>query len=426
MKLLCAADLHLGRQPSRVPDALAGAELGPAAAWRRTVDVAVARGVQAVLLAGDVVENENDFFEAYADLRQGVERLAEAGIRVLAVSGNHDVRVLPRLAEAVPSFTLLGAGGRWQGEVLEGGDGRRVRVVGWSFPESTAARDPLAEGVPPREGDLVTLGLLHADRDQAQSRYAPVRSADLQAAPVDAWLLGHVHKPDLTGGARPIGYLGSLVGADPGEAGPRGPWLLEVGPDGGIAMEHLPIAPLRWEDVEVDVNGLEHAGDVGVRIAAALEALHERIAVGEPPPRAVGCRLRLTGRSSLRRELQAALDADDPRLAPQHREEVAYFVHDWRIEALPEIDLHGYAQSSDPLGLVARALLAVRGEGDEALRAELIGAARERLGRVPGQRAFRSLGAEPPDDARTAELLERAALRVLDTLLAQREGEAAS
>ena len=67
-----------------------------------------------MLLAGDVVEQEDDFYEAYGDLRRGVDRLAAAGVPVLGVSGNHDVQVLPRLADAVPGFRLLGRGGAWE------------------------------------------------------------------------------------------------------------------------------------------------------------------------------------------------------------------------------------------------------------------------------------------------------------------------
>jgi hypothetical protein len=46
--------------------------------------------VDAVLLAGDVVEQEDDFHEAYPDLRRGVERLTGAGIRVLGAGGAWD------------------------------------------------------------------------------------------------------------------------------------------------------------------------------------------------------------------------------------------------------------------------------------------------------------------------------------------------
>ncbi|MDZ7799639.1 MAG: metallophosphoesterase [Trueperaceae bacterium] len=425
MKLLCCADLHLGRQPSRLPEGLApsvrAAELGPAAAWRRTVAEARQLSVDAVLLAGDVVDDDSDFFEAYADLRSGAEELADAGIRVLAVSGNHDVRVLPRLAEAVSGVTLLGRDGRWQAETLTGADGVQAHILGWSFPHDTAPGDPLADGLPPREDALPVIGLLHADRDATGSPYAPVRSADLRAAPVDAWLLGHLHAPDLAPGPRPMGYLGSLVGTDPGEPGPHGPWLLEVTQDGTLSVTHLPLAPLRWEEVPIDVSELAAPEQVHVRIAAALDALDRRVASGTHPPRAVGCRLRLGGRTGYRREVQRLLEGDDPRRSVQHRGDVAYFVHAWHLDALPEVDLHALAQGSDPVGLLAARLLLLREGTDDPARQALIQEARPHLRSVRESRYLRDVGTEPLDDERIAELLDAAALRALDVLLAQRE-----
>ena len=423
MKLLCIADIHLGRQPSRVPDAVVERHgiraLGPAGAWTRAIDYAVREGVDAVLLAGDVVEQEDDFHEAYPDLLHGVERLAVAGIRVLAVTGNHDVKVLPRLAEAVSGFELLGAGGHWQAEALKGSDGTQVRILGWSFPDKTVQTSPLASGLPERDA-MPTIGLLHCDRDQMQSRYAPVRSAELQAAPVDAWLLGHIHRPDDLTGAHPSGYLGSLTGVDPGEPGAHGAWLLEVAGDGRICMEQVPLAPLRWTERDVAIDDLETAADVHRLITKAIEASHADLAAAPHRPEAVGVRLRFTGRTDLRAEIGRNLDSDDPRAAVHERDGTLYFVHDWRLDIFPAIDLEATAEGTDPVALLARRLLVLRG-GDANARQALIAEARERMLAVPRQRPYNTLGAEPPDDERIAATLEAAALRALDDLLAQQE-----
>jgi DNA repair protein SbcD/Mre11 len=426
VKLLCIADIHLGRQASRVPapvlERFGARELGPAGAWARAVEFAVAQAVDAVLLAGDVVEQEDDFHEAYPDLRRGVERLADAGIRVLGVTGNHDVKVLPRLTAAVPAFELLGAGGSWQAEVIEGGDGSRVRVLGWSFPEPKVRTSPLAAGLPERDA-LPTIGLLHCDRDQLGSHYAPVRSAELRAAPVDAWLLGHIHKPDDLSAARPSGYLGSLTGMDPGESGAHGPWLLEVAGNGHITMAQVPLAPMRWTELEVPVDGLETAENVHRLIAEAIEACHAELGAAAQRPDAVGCRLHFTGRSDLRAAIERSLHADDPRTGVHERDGIVYFVHDWRLDVLPAIDLAAAAEGTDPVALLARRLIVLRGEDADARQA-LIAQARERMIALPRQRPYNALGTEPPDDERIAATLEAAATRALDALLQQQEPQA--
>lgn len=425
MKLLCIADIHLGRQPSRVPEVVSGrfeaGELGPAGAWTRSVDYAITSGVDAVLLAGDVVEQADDFHEAFVDLRAGVERLSEAGIAVLGVTGNHDVQVLPRLARRLSGFRLLGAGGNWEAALVAGADGAQVRVVGWSFPSQRVPTSPLAAALPERDA-LPTIGLLHCDRNQPASPYAPVAASELEQAPVDAWLLGHIHKPDSLAGTRPMGYLGSLTGLDPGESGAHGPWLLEVSDNGALAIEQVPLAPLRWTEVGVDVADLEVAEDVHGRITEAVESRHADIAEARHWPAAIGCRLRLTGRSALRHKLERALNADDPCAAPIDRDGVVYFIHDWRLDLLPALDLAEAARGTDPVALLARKLLVLQG-GDSGERRRLIADARERLAAVPRQRPYHTLGAEPPSDAQVAATLEAAARRALDDLLAQREGE---
>lgn len=46
--------------------------------------------MNAVLLAGDIVEQQETFHEA-PDSQQGADRLTAARIRVLGVTGSHDV-----------------------------------------------------------------------------------------------------------------------------------------------------------------------------------------------------------------------------------------------------------------------------------------------------------------------------------------------
>ena len=147
LKLLAVGDMHLGRRPSRLPGELTGKseELGPTGAWARVVEEAIEIRVDAVALAGDVVEKENDFFEAYRELHRGVVRLTASGIRVLGVVGNHDVSVLPRLAEQIEAFELLGRGGQWQSTRLEA-NGETVTLWGWSLSQGTRVGESLSGG----------------------------------------------------------------------------------------------------------------------------------------------------------------------------------------------------------------------------------------------------------------------------------------
>ena len=411
--------MHLGRTPSRLPPDLTARELGPAAAWERTVDKAVEAGVAAVLLAGDVVDRDDDFFEAYRALEAGVRRLTEAGIEVLGVAGNHDVKVLPRLAQHIPQFRLLGAGGTWESCRL-GGNGEAVTVWGWSFPTAGTAGNPLQD----RTFDLpagINLGLLHCDRDAAaDSRYAPVASRDLHGARLDGWLLGHIHKPDPLSAESPHGYLGSLTGLDRGEPGARGPWLITV-QGGRIAeVEHLHLAPLRWEPLEVRLDGSSDPEDARDRLLGAVKALDARLAALPVPPDAVGLSVQFTGRANFGNDaLQKTISEEDRDHLYTGAARTRYFIYPLEADTRPEIDLEELARRPDPVGLLAQRLLWLDRPDENTEREGVLGNARRRLRDQAARAVWSGLedgGGDVPDPA---PWLRRAGLRALDRLLAQ-------
>jgi DNA repair exonuclease SbcCD nuclease subunit len=418
MRLFCAADLHLGRVPSRLPAdlPLTEADLGPAAAWHALVDACLDEGADALLLAGDLIDDDRDLFGSFTDLENGLRRLQEAGVPVLAVAGNHDVRSLPRLAAALPNLHQLGRGGRWEATVLDG-PGPAARVVGWSFPDVHVGRSPL--DAPGRElldrDDVPTIGLLHGDLDASGGRYAPVASADLAATAVDVWLLGHVHVPsDFASGLR-AGYLGSLAAVDPGESGPRGAWLLTL--EGGeLRFERRALAPLRYLTVRCEVDG----ADADDALALVRDALRDA-AFGDDAARATAIRLHVRGRVADPSEVRRALSFDPDTPWTFEQDGRVAFVHDLVTTVSAGYDLGRLARLDDPVGVAARTLLQLR-DPNAPEQAELLASARERLGQVGRRSAFRTLDPAAPSDDELRERLDRATLRVLDDLLASRDG----
>src|SRR5690606_13045139 len=181
VKILCTGDVHIGRSSTRFrgdPDARA---LSCAGAWSLIVDRAIAERVDLVAVSGDLVDRANRSFEAYGPLERGLERLKEAGIRTVAVAGNHDFDVLPGLVTTIGDayFRLLGADGRWERLTLSR-DGATIHLDGWSFPREHHPGNPLTGYDLPDPGGAAVLGLLHCDVDQTASRYAPVALAELR------------------------------------------------------------------------------------------------------------------------------------------------------------------------------------------------------------------------------------------------------
>ena len=422
--LLLVGDVHLGRRPRRLPDdleewGLTPADLTPAAAWRAVVELALREQVDAVILAGDVVESDNARFEAFGKLEEGARKLAGAGICVYAVAGNHDVDTLPRLSDLIPDFRLLGRGGRWERVTLRSGGEPVAHLLGWSFPSSRFSSSPLEQAPPRAEpGDgLPRIGVMHCDVDGSGGSYAPVARAELDRAAVDGWFLGHVHKPSDLSSERPIGYLGSLVGLDPTETGPHGPWRLRVSDGGKLEVEQVPLAPLRWEEIAVDVGGMTDASEMTGLVEAGMRALHASLDRASEGHRAVGCRVRFEGMTSvhgsLRRESRRP-ESRDLRLAIDG---VLYFVDRYIDRSRPPLDLERLAAADDPPALLARRLLALERGGDEAER--LIRQARRELRRVLDEPYWARLDRSELDDDRVRELLIESGVEALEELLLQ-------
>jgi exonuclease SbcD len=420
-RILFVGDMHLGTDPARLPSGVGRpADFGPGEAWRRTVQAAIDHRVHAVALAGDVVNQHNALFEAARDLRDGVKRLDEAGIPVVAIAGNHDTRALPDLVTTGLPLKLLGRGGRWESFAVQG-DGPGVRLVGWSFPDRHHDESPLAAAPPPPAPDVVTFGLLHGDLDKATSRYAPVSGTGLKAVGYDGWFLGHVHAPDpIPADGSPF-YLGSLTGTDPGEPGEHGPVLVCVSAGVPREVRRLPLAPLRWESWTLDCPPTV-ADDADLRAFLLQEIETRTEALSLQPGTALGLRLVLGGQ------------VDDPlgvaaaaaKLGPIESgiDGVTVFVDRFTVEVSAVVDVPALARGDDPPGLLAQRILLLESGGTtveekERLRPLL---ARLRQADADTRKLIHDRGAPTDDELRRRGA--RAARRLLDRVLASRGGAA--
>ncbi|MCB1184526.1 DNA repair exonuclease [bacterium] len=415
VRILFVGDMHLGRRAARVPASawrdhgLADDLLTPASSWRRCVETALSRGVDAVALAGDLVHDEDDVFEARGRLEEGLRRLTGAGIRVCAVAGNHDTRVLPALADVLDDLVLLGRDGTWDTCPIA----PHVRLAGWSFPARHHAESPLRGNVPAAVPGVVTIGLLHADRDAPGSRYAPVTAAELDAAGYDGWALGHVHAPDpvpAPGEHRPF-YLGSVAATTPNETGVHGPVLASVA-DGVVVWERLALAPLRWEHRAIRVDGfvLPDDGEVGPELLLQLMPRLARAEDGAPGPDLLGLRVTLTGVHTRAADIARwVAGCDRDALTARDADGTVVFVEKLTADVGTPVDLVALAARSDPPGLLAGRILALE-RGDPAL-APLLEEARRAVNHIDPD-------ADDDDEALRRELAA-AGRRALDALLAQ-------
>ncbi|WP_332446802.1 metallophosphoesterase family protein [Sphaerochaeta sp.] len=347
MKILACSDIHMGRVPSVGNDTLVNGH----SSWDAIVAKAIALQVDVVALVGDVVEQEDAWLSVYYPLLAGLERLKRAGIKVIAVGGNHDWEIFPRLAKQSDAITLLGLGGSWEACQVE-----QVRFVGWSFPHSHVKENPfLGFKQDLLANSPLTLGLLHTEIDVPSSRYAPVSQSDLASRQGMLWMLGHIHKPgkikDL-----PAYYCGSPYALDVNEDAVHGVYLLQN--DGNTAWKEpvfIPLCPYRFERCSIEVTGSIDQLDLQMRATQTIR----RFAAELNWEGKLYLRLVYTGYLATHLDLAKIFPFQEETIEFFSREEetdILLFTH-WEDRTQLEVDLAQLAQGSGPDALLARMLL---------------------------------------------------------------------
>ena len=257
MKALITGDIHLGKRSAQID--CESDILSTKSSWINIVNYSVGNGVDVVILTGDVVDRDNRYFEASGPLMEGLKILNNNNITTYIISGNHDFDVLPQLVDVagLKSVRLLGRGGNWDSVLFERGD-QTLQVMGWSFPTMHVRSNPL-ESFPVdivRE-DIPTFVVVHGDAYSANTPYAPLDIGRLKALRnVDAVLLGHIHKSEVFNESAPlIFYCGSPHALSPKERGLHGPYILSI-ESRSISYEHIPLSPVRYEELQIDVSGV--------------------------------------------------------------------------------------------------------------------------------------------------------------------------
>ena len=141
MRLLHTSDWHLGRTLHR-----ADLRDAQAAFLDSLVEVVRSERVDAVLVAGDVYDRAVPPLDAVALAEQGLERLRDAGARVVVISGNHDsasrLGFGSRLVDASGVHLRTRVASCAEPVLLEDADGP-VAVYAVPYLEPEAVRDDL-------------------------------------------------------------------------------------------------------------------------------------------------------------------------------------------------------------------------------------------------------------------------------------------
>ncbi|MCM3241246.1 DNA repair exonuclease [Cytobacillus oceanisediminis] len=255
-----AADLHLDSPMSGLkhlpPSIFKKLQESTFEAFTKIVDSAIFHNVDFIILAGDLFDGEDRSIRAQTRFRKEMERLAECGIAVYAVHGNHDHMDgrwahLP-LPENVHIFSHEVEVAKHIAE-----NGTSVHLYGFSYPKRHVAERMIDQYRRENGADL-HIGILHGSFEGSSdhAQYAPFRINDLLEKDFDYWALGHIHKREILITQPPVIYPGNIQGRNRKETGPKGCYLVELD-SSGAKTEFLEAAPVIWENAEIDASKSE-------------------------------------------------------------------------------------------------------------------------------------------------------------------------
>jgi exonuclease SbcD len=265
-------------------------------AFKRLVDMAIEDRVNFVVIAGDLYDGDWKSADTGIFVSRQLKRLADAGIRVFAITGNHDALSVVTRSVSWPETAYKFGQTAESVAIPDLG----VVVHGRSFGDRHESSDFITTYPPPQAG-VFNLGLLHTSLGGAagHATYAPCSTAQLTAIGYDYWALGHVHTPKVVQSLPPIVYSGNIQGRDIGETGPRGCYVVTVDGARQPTPHFVDLDDVRWERIEVGVGNInaETADEI---VAAAIDAIEARAPADE---RLMACRVVLTGETPLHRRL---------------------------------------------------------------------------------------------------------------------------
>jgi DNA repair exonuclease SbcCD nuclease subunit len=306
-----AADLHLDAPFKGIygQDELVARELMQATykSFDALVELCIQEEVDFLLIAGDVYNSQVRSLKGQLKFLEGVKRLARQDIQVFVVHGNHDPLGTKSLAITWPENVYFFPGDKVVWEVAKNRQGKDVALVGGVSHTSTREQRNLARQFDPPACGLFKIGLLHTNVGNLAPKapYAPCQLKDLIPRDIGYWALGHIHDRRIMHKDPYVVYSGNIQGLHINEPGERGCYLVRVFETGGLELEFKPLAHLLWQTIEVDlqdISSLNHVQEAIVNACLKARA-HSSASLSNPDSNPVICRVKLSGRTALSKEL---------------------------------------------------------------------------------------------------------------------------
>ena len=277
--------------------------------FKAGVDLALASGCHAMLIGGDLFDNQTLSFMTEKFLLSEMERLAQGQVQVFYATGNHDpsgsryrVKQL-RWPDNVHIFTTHTP----ESYPLVNQDGQVLAQIVGTGHESSRVGENLAYRFPQVTDDqgIPQIAVLHtmvtgSSGDTEHERYAPCSLQDLSEKGYSYWALGHVHKRAVLSENPYIVYPGNLMGRNAKESGSKGAYLVEIDDYGQVKLSFHALASLCW--LNLTLNNLDEAVSLE-KLEQLIVSFVEKHLLENPVEGKLFLRLKLEGLCPMYREL---------------------------------------------------------------------------------------------------------------------------
>jgi DNA repair exonuclease SbcCD nuclease subunit len=208
LRLLHTADVHLGARHADLGDAAAAQRERQFAAFRASVDLAIAEKVDLFLVAGDLFDSNVQPKRSVERVAAELGRLAQARIRSVLVPGTHDVYDRASVYRAYDLSALAGTRPAEEMVTVLRPDHPWIHLAaidavvhGPSFPTKRAPYSPLrdlaAVVTPPAAWRIGVLHAAIAIPGKTDGDEVVITVEEIAASGLDYLALGHWHSPQV-------------------------------------------------------------------------------------------------------------------------------------------------------------------------------------------------------------------------------------
>ncbi|WP_291766006.1 metallophosphoesterase family protein [Caldivirga sp. UBA161] len=205
------SDVHLGRRQYGLEARARDYELAFLNAVNEIIKLREERGVDVVLVTGDLFDNPRPSPSTYLTAIKGFSRLRDSGLEVIVTRGNHDASVINPVDNPI---SVLSSSGLVKYLDLDYVDYGKLRVIGLGcVPSSDHGK--LTRGLRELMGSGLNIIMMHQYIEGTPYRY-PMPNIDYYTIPaselpVDAYYaVGHIHEHALRHPSLNAVYPGSL------------------------------------------------------------------------------------------------------------------------------------------------------------------------------------------------------------------------